>query len=111
MNADSCGKGLVIFSITLVLGIGIASLSLPEKQTTSNSEQPKSSKQSKQICVKQDTYFEAYEDGKMVLIPCEIDDEIYFSEPANDSREIIENIEKNKNEAEKLKSRLKNKKY
>jgi hypothetical protein len=108
MNANSCGKGLVVFSITLVLGIGTASLFISEKPTTSNSEQPKDSKQSKQICVKQDSSFEDYEDGKMVLIPCEIDDEIYFLESENDPQRIIENIEKNKNEVKKLKNRLKN---
>jgi hypothetical protein len=111
MNANSCGKGLVVFSITLVLGIGIASLFISEKQTKLNLEQPKNSNQSKQICVKKDKHFEDYEDGKMVLIPCEVDNKIYFLEPGNDLREIIENIEKNKSEVKKLKSRLKNKKY
>jgi hypothetical protein len=107
MNANSCGKSLVVFSITLVLGIGIASLFISEKQTKSNLEQPKNSNQSKPICVKQDNHFKDYEDGKMVLIPCEVDNKVYFLEPANDSREIIENIEKNKKEVKKLKSILK----
>jgi hypothetical protein len=103
MNANNCGKGLAVFSVTLVLGIGIASLFI--------SEQPKNSNQSKQICVKQDSRFEDYEDGKMVLIPCEIDNKIYFLDPVNDSQGIIENIEKNETEVKKLKSRLKDKKY
>lgn len=107
MNANSCGKGLTVFSITLVLGIGIAILFISEKQTDSNLKQPKSSNQGKPICVKQDIHFKDYEDGKMVLIPCEADNKIYFLEPGNDSREIIENIEKNKSKVNELKSILK----
>jgi uncharacterized membrane protein len=108
MNANNCGKGLAIFSITLVLGIGIASLFISEKQTKANSEQPKNSNQSKPICVKKDNHFGDHEDGEMVLIPCEADNKIYFLEPGNDSRE---NIEKNKSKVKELKSILKNKNH
>ncbi len=107
MNVNNCGKGLVVLSISLTLGVGITSLFISENQLPENIEQPKISNQSKQICVKQDKSFEDYEDGKMVLIPCEIDNKIYFLEPENDSQKLIESIEKNEIEVKKLKNRVK----
>lgn len=91
-------KGFLFSLITFILGLGIVSLFISQEQT---------SNESKTICVKEENQFENYEDGKIVRVPCEIDKEIYFLEPANDAEGIIKNVEKNRNEVKILKNRLK----
>jgi hypothetical protein len=75
MNANNCGKGLAVFSVTLVLGIGIASLfisnaeitEIPQPQITKKevSVKPKETK----ICVKEYEKLDKYTEKEIELAP------------------------------------------
>lgn len=102
MNSNSCGKGLVIFSITLVFGVGIASLfiseteisELPQTQITKKEflVKPKD----KKVCVKEyeklDRYIE--EDIKPYLLLTQKKPELEISIPPNKSEQVEKTNEK-----------------
>jgi hypothetical protein len=119
MNANNCGKGLVVFSITLVLGFASASLfisnaeitEIPQPQIAKKevSVKPKETK----ICVKEyeklDKYVEDSNISYSPLINKKVELELKLAEkPSEKDRKLLINVEK---ELRKLKESAKYKRY
>lgn len=110
MNSNSCGKGLVIFSITLVLGIGIASLFISEMEISDLSQTQITKKEvlvkpkDKKVCIKEYEKLDRYiEEDKNLYAPlvqkkAELEAELL----KNKSEQIEREIEKTDKDIEEL---------
>jgi hypothetical protein len=67
-------KGLCIFSLTFILGVTVQNVFPPNLQITN---------QQKIICAKAQKVNQSY-DERMIKVPCEIDEKIYFVEKIKD---------------------------
>lgn len=113
MNANNCGKGLVTFSITLILGFAVASLfisnadttEIPQPQITKKkvSVKPKETK----ICIheyqKLDKYAEEDYSRFVLLLQKEQELELKLAEkPLENDKKALENVERELRTLKKL---------
>ncbi len=77
MNADNCGKGLIVFSLTFISGVTVPSWFLPANQQMTV--------QKKTVCAKVQKSIQTYDervicDTRILNMPGEIDENIYSVE-------------------------------